>query len=284
MKCNLRVCIFILLLTPTGHAIKKPERYQQDGGEDRDFKKIIPDLGSGMFGVKHKEGAGEQPPLNPHYHYEWNKEESSGSGFNNFLPITADNNPAEKNNCVLNICKIFDDLCPDNQICTFDLEMCTANCACPQNMDNCKPPTFAPVDRASSNIASGEPPYNKPQHGTKETLLNNKLEDSPSEQLLLNQKCADTSPASCPLGFPCIHGECVYNPLDYGAYDVYCECSPGWIGMTCDTCCSLDCVHGNCEILDRNMTCACEWGYEGGFCENEIAKPTVTRKHTYFHI
>ena len=286
MLCNLRVCIFILLShSQIGLAVENTENFQRDTEEDTGFQNTIQDFGSGMADLKQRETTHEQPLANQ---YEWNRDEGVGSAFAYPEQIlnTQNSHPEGKNDCGFNVCTEFQNACPENQVCNFDFETCSTICACPENMENCmsfdsfltnvESGDLASGDMASEDMTSEEMPFTELQGKTEGPMY------SPTQEMLSTQQCVEYlhHPASCAIGFPCINGECINKSLVDGAHDIYCKCGPGWTGMTCDTCCSLDCEHGNCEIQNENMTCACEFGYEGEFCEHK-RKPTTNPTSTH---
>ncbi|XP_046557715.1 sushi, nidogen and EGF-like domain-containing protein 1 isoform X2 [Haliotis rubra] len=68
----------------------------------------------------------------------------------------------------------------------------------------------------------------------------------------------------CLTGFTCQHGYCRPGQLK-------CFCDAGWVGIFCQTPCSLNCgTHGQCRATSAGQTCECSSGFTGGRCKDVI--------------
>ncbi|XP_067678317.1 protein draper-like [Haliotis asinina] len=72
----------------------------------------------------------------------------------------------------------------------------------------------------------------------------------------------------CLIGFTCQHGYCRPGQLK-------CFCDAGWVGIFCQTPCSLNCgTHGQCRATSAGQTCECSFGYTGDRCKDVISVAT----------
>ncbi len=77
----------------------------------------------------------------------------------------------------------------------------------------------------------------------------------------------------CVPGFECRHGFCRSGHLK-------CVCDRGWVGLFCQTPCTLDCGrYGQCEITPAGQRCECTLGVVGPRCQ-EVLNVTLLETFT----
>ena len=282
--CNFTVYFSLISLATIGKAVKNEGRFtSRQDGDSRQFLSDILERENRSAANEKQNTMARKSLSNKHDQSEWNAGENSGSEYSDqkvAVPISVNRNDTEEQNfCNFNVCSVSSDLCDPDRICIFYHETCKAVCVCREGAVDCETNVsgatgIASGDAIPDDMASGYVPFTETQNAPKDYFL----ADIPRREMLSNHGCFDSRQKaleSCPKNFPCVHGECIiHNRGNEEEYDIFCSCTPGWIGFSCDTCCNLDCQHGNCEIVNESMICACNFGYSGDQCQNEKSSTT----------
>ncbi len=161
-----------------------------------------------------------------------------------------------------NICTTFESYCPDGMMCRFDLDGCLPKCACFPDYVHCQ---VALSTKTNQHLKTSAIPTLK--DGNVKSLKRKK--DSGAIGCVETRKIPVEK---CHSSLTCYNGHCMRAPLSGGGVEVYCSCSEGWQGRSCDVCCPLQCNNGSCEVEPStgSMLCACQFGHRGERCEEKV--------------
>ena len=273
--CNFTVYFSLISLATIGKAVKNEGRLKRHNGDGERFVSGSLGRGSGSVANARQNITDIKSLASKHDQSKRNVEESSGSEYSDqkaaFPPSVNSNDTEEQSLCNFNVCSVSSNLCEADRICIFRHETCQAMCVCHEDAEDCETnvsemTSIASGDVSQDDMASGYVPFTGTQNAPKDYIRPN----FPRQEMLSNHGCLDSRQKaleSCPYNFPCVHGECIIHHRGNEEYDIFCRCAPGWTGFSCDTCCNLDCKHGNCEIMNESMICACNFGYSGDLCQ-----------------
>ena len=281
--CYCTVYFSLISLATIGRAVKNEGRLKarQNGNSGR-FLSGIRERASRSTADIRQNTMDRKTFSNNQDQSDWNVEENSGLQYSDqkeAFPLSVNRNDTEEQNyCNFNVCSVSSDLCDPDRMCIFHHETCKAMCACREDAVDCetnvsRAPSIASGDAVPDEMASSYVPFTETQNVPKDYLL----ADIPRQEMLSNHGCFDfrqNASELCPKNFPCVHGECIIQDRGNEEFDIFCNCTPGWIGFSCNTCCNLDCQHGNCEIVNESMICACNFGYSGDQCQHERSSTT----------
>ena len=279
--CYFTVYFSIISLTTIGKAVTNEGRLKRHNGYRERFLSGILERGSRSANAR--QNITDLKSLsNKQDQSEWNKENSGWeySDQKEAFPLSVNSNDREEQIfCNFNVCSVASNLCEADRICIFYHETCEAMCVCREDADDCEinasgTTSISSGDAAPDDMSSGYVPFT----GTLNAPRDYHLADIPRQEMLSNHGCFDSRQKaleSCPYNVPCVHGECIIHDRGNEEYDIFCNCTPGWIGFSCDMCCNLDCQHGNCEIMNESMICACNFGWSGDHCQY-VTPPSTT--------